>query len=384
MAAARVTSPETVCDYLCSIPVNAQYFKEDYFNELFEVCSKNKEIPKPYTSFIHYAQNMDETLKETYLSYGLQMESGAADTHPCIRDRIKALGLKPLKTKKTQAAIEFFFAKPELILGYFDQQWLEFNGEKWIEQIDSYNTKKQRLAELDNMEELDLHERYERAILTRDLIGVDQGIPLLEGIIADHPAEIVPLAYLTLGDLYLGKEETQEKGLEYVKKSFELEWSLKERALDTLCAFYYYTGRQQALEEARAQLDAWPDALKQFEVETSEINTETPFIPHEKPASELNSLLETISAQSQITEAFLVRQALSSIPERKHYVLCLKVLVPENVDQQEYFNELLKVYAEPLLEDGYVYIINGCEDIEESVKKVENSLIYTVSRQEIA
>ncbi len=377
-ASAKVTSPETVRDMLCTISVGGQFFYQKYFNELFEECSKTNDQPKPYGDFFKKTQELDKFLCEDYLNQRLEMKSNVADTHPCMMDRLKAVGMEPVVTQNTESAIEFFFANPDSILQHFDQLWLENNEEKWNEQISSYNDSKQRLQELENMEELDLHGLFERALLTRDIIGPEPAAVLLEEIIEHYPAERAIPAYLRLGDIYLSKETTALKGEVLIRKAMEIDWECKEEALNQLCEYYYYTGQMEALEEARSQLEAWPDVLKQFDEEVSSINSENHFVPHDKLDEELTGAIEVISSHSEIIEAYLVKQITESIPGRKHYVLGLIVHIPEDVDHEAYVNQLMEKYSSELytFDDTYFYILNGYEDLVEIMKNVQASLIY--------
>ncbi|CEG29425.1 Protease HtpX [Bacillus sp. B-jedd] len=381
-ASAKVTSPETVRDTLCAISVGAQYYYRNYFDELFEESSKNNVVPQPYSQFFNKAQKLDPLVANSFLKTQLDRESTVFDTHPCLTDRLKAIGMTSNIPKNEESAVDYFFANPDSILQQFNQAWLEWNGEKWNEQIASYNEAKNRLQELENRKELDLQGKFDKAILLRQLVGNDPAAALLEEVIAEYPEERIALAYLTLGNIYLHKEETAQKGEDFIKKAVEIDWELKEDALESLCEYYYYTGQTEAFEEARTQLEAWPNIIEQFEEEFVELNFEDHYVPHNQAPEEVSAIVDELGRHSEIIEAYLVRKVIELIPERKVYALALTVQIPEGAELEEYTDHLLEKYAQEfqLPENIHFYILNGFEDFEKKVKEVGGSLILGQSQ----
>ncbi|MEH7012369.1 M48 family metallopeptidase [Neobacillus niacini] len=378
-AAAKVTSPEAVRDSLCTIYVRGQYFDRDFFDDLFDECSKTNKVPKPYSHFFRYAQKLNDSVLDAYLNEELAIESGVFDTHPCLLDRLKAVGMEPVIMKNKETAIEYFFANPDSILESFNQSWLEYNGEKWNEEIASFNDAKQRLEELETIKELDLHGQYEKALLTQDMIGPERAAAMLEEIISQYPPEAVVPAYLALGDIYLRKRATSERGEELLRYAMEITWECREKVLNMLCEYYYYTNQAEAFEDTRSQLAEWENTLKEYEEQIRSNSEEDHYVPHDKFAEEVAAAVEEISFHSEITEAYLVRRILDLIPERKNYILALKVQIPEDTAQEVYMNQLMEKYSNELhiFDDTYFYLLNGYEEFEKKVKAVDHSLIFS-------
>ena len=381
--AARVTSPEAVRDTLCTISVGGQYFYRHYFDELFEESAKTNKVPQPYSNYSTRAQLLDKSMAVEFLTERLEMKSSVVDTHPCLMDRLQAVGMEPVVPENKEFAIDYFFANGDSVVQHFNKMWLENNGERWNEQVASFKEAKERLKELEGLELDNVNDLYEKAILTRDIVGADQALPLFEEIIDQYPAERVAPAYLALGDLYLRKEATAPRGEELVRQAMEISWECKEEALDILCGFYYQTGQYVAFEETRAQLEAWSDRLKQFEEECGPIDENDQYVPHDLSDEDLEVTLESIGSQSEISEAYLVRKIIEVIPERKSYVLALKVKLPEGTDYERYTDQLMEKFTQELhtIEDTYFTIINGFEDLEKAVKVVEGSLVYDASHR---
>lgn len=101
------------------------------------------------------------------------------------------------------------------------------------------------------------------------------------------------------------------------------------------------------------------------------------YVPHDQAPEEVGAIVDELSRHSEIVEAYLVRKVIDLIPERKVYSLALTVQVPEDMDQEEYTDQLLEKYVQELQisENIQFYILNGYEDFEEKVKEVEGSQI---------
>ena len=88
----------------------------------------------------------------------------------------------------------------------------------------------------------------------------------------------------------------------------------------------------------------------------------------------------------EITKAYLVRKQITSIPERKQYVLGLDLTLPKSTDLDEAEEALYEKYINGLgeFEDTCVIILNDKKDLRKSLLRVENSLVYSVEDKEQA
>lgn len=372
-ASANVTSPEVSRDTLCMDSINAQYFYKVYFKELLNEGITTDVGSIPYSQLFDRVKNLDYKAKEELLKIELDMKSTVFDTHPSLTERVQAIGMAPSIPQIEESAITHFLTNPEAILNHFDQLWMERNGEEWNQHIEN----RIRLQELEKIEEPNWNVQYEIAILTRDVIGFEQGAALLEKLIAKYPeANLISHAYYSLGYIYLRLEEKAEEGVQLLRTAMELNWSITEEVLNNLCEYYFYTDQLEAYDEAQDQLDEWPDVLTLFDEEALEITLDG-YLPHNLSSEEVTFVSEQLSRQSEIINGYLVRKYIELIPNRTIYHLALLVDEPKGVDFTEYGNQLIEKFNQEfdLPEDYRIYTFSG-KELEDGLKAIEGAQIF--------
>ena len=380
-ASVEVTSPEIVRDTLCSGSISAMYYYKLYYEELAMEGITTDKGAIPYSKLIDKFKNLDEQVKEGLLNIELDTESTVFDTHPSLTERVQAIGMEPNIPKNETSAITHFFANPEAILNHFNQLWIERNGEEWDLDI----RKHQRLQELENKDELDPFEKFEKALLIRDIVDVKQAIILLEEIIAQYPKDelLISQARYSLGDLYLGFEETIQAGEQNLRKAMETHWKIKEHSLNLLSEYYRYTEQMEKYEETNAELEDWLNVLATFEEVAYDISFEDHYVPHNMSSEDIAFVNEQLCQQSEINEAYLVRKFIELIPNRTLYHLALKVDVPEDYDFTEYTDLLHEKYNQVFqFPDNLIYYIFNDDKLEKKLKAIEGSKIFVQNEQQ--
>lgn len=54
--------------------------------------------------------------------------------------------------------------------------------------------------------------------------------------------------------------------------------------------YYYYSSQVEAFEETKAQLEAWPDIVKQFEEESLALSLDDHYVSHDLSPEEVEAL----------------------------------------------------------------------------------------------
>jgi Zn-dependent protease with chaperone function len=387
-AAASMTSPQAIAEALSVISIAAPYYYQDFYGELFEECAKTNSVPKPYTNFIEKYQSLNQEKALDFFNERLARESYVTDTHPGLKDRLAALQREAkMPTKEKHSAFEHFFAYPGRIIQDFNEMWVEFNEDQWKEQIQEFNQSKQRFEELADKHVSDLEEMLEKAYLTAEFNSIEAAVPLYERIAENHREDKRTAgALLTLGEFYLGSDETSQKGIELINLAMAHDWELRLAGLDLLCGYYYDTEQHERFEMTRTKLEEWEEAVEASNEECDFIEANDHFIQHDKGSEEMDEGIAQLAQFKEIANAFLVRKVIKAIPERKHYVIGLELQLPKGTELSEAEEALYEKYMNGLseFEDSCVIILNDKKDLKKSMDKVENSLIYSVADTEKA
>lgn len=387
-SAAAVTSPQAMGEALAVTSVAAPYFYRDFYSELFEECAKTNSVPQPYSNFSEKYQTLSDQKANHYFDEQLAEESYMTDTHPCLKDRLSALGAAAqLPERQQESALDYFFAYPGRVLSDFNSMWVDYNQDTWKEEIDNFNDSKQRYEELSNKQVSSLEELLEKAYLTAEFNSLEAAIPFYEEIAAKYSQDQRTAgALLTLGEHYLESKETAKKGIQLINHGASYDWELRLPALDLLCGYYYETEQSDLFEQTREELEKWEEIVEASNEECDFIQPTDHFTTHDKERKEILAGMNQLAQFREITKAYLVRKQITSIPERKQYVIGLDLALPKGTDLEEAEAALYEKYINGLgeFEDSCVIILNDKKDLRKSILSIDDSLIYSVSDKEQA
>ena len=387
-SAAAVTSPQAMGEALVAISVAAPYYYRDFYSELFEECARTNSVPQPYSNFTEKLHSLSDQKTIEYFNEQLAEESYMTDTHPCLRDRLSALGAEAELPKiQQESALDYFFAYPGRVISDFNEMWVDHNQDTWREEIEHFNDSKQRFEELSKKQVTTLDELLEKAYLTVEFDSLEAAIPLYEEIAEKHHQDQRTAgALLTLGEHYLESKDTADKGIHLISLAMSYDWELRLPALDLLCGYYYETEQSELFEQTREELEKWEEIVEASNEECNFIQPTDQFTTHDKATEEILAGMNQLAQYREITKAYLVRKQITSIPERKQYVLGLDLTLPKSTDLDEAEETLYEKYINGLgeFEDTCVIIINDKKDLRKSLLNVENSLIYSVHDKEKA
>lgn len=387
-SAAGVTSPQAMGEALAATSVAAPYYYRDFYSELFEECAKTNSVPQPYSNFTEKLQSLNDQKATQYFQEQLTEESYMTDTHPCLKDRLSALGVEALLPKKQyESALDYYFAYPGRIVSDFNKMWIDHNEDTWKEEIETFNDSKQRFDELSKKQVTSLDELLEKAYLTVEFNSLEAAIPLYEEIAEKHHHEQRTAgALLTLGEHYLESSDTVDKGIQLINLAMSYDWELRLPALDLLCGYYYDTEQSELFEQTREELEKWAELVEASNEECDFIQPTDNFTAHDKDPEEILAGLEQLAQYREIAHAYLVRKQIKAIPERKQYVLGLELNLPKGTDLDEAEEALYEKYMNGLgeFEDTCVIILNDKKDLRKSLLSVESSRIYSLEDKEQA
>lgn len=387
-SAALATSSPAMGEALTVISVAAPYYYRDFYSELFEECAKTNSVPQPYSNFTEKFQSLTDQKATVYFNEQLAEESYVTDTHPCLKDRLSALGVEAeLPKKQQESALDYFLAFPGRVISDFNDMWVDYNQDSWKEEIGHFNESKQRFEELSNKQVTTLEELLEKAFLTVEFNSLEAAIPLYEEIAEKHSEDQRTAgALLTLGEHYLESRDTADKGIQLTQLAMSYDWELRLPALDLLCGYYYETEHSELFEQTREELEKWAETVEACNEECDFIQPTDHFTTHDKETEEILAGINQLAQYKEIASAYLVRKQLTSIPERKQYVLGLDLALPKSTDLDEAEEALYEKYINGLgeFEDTCVIILNDNRDLRKSILGADNSLIYSVTDKEQA
>src|SRR5258707_11127096 len=96
------------------------------------------------------------------------------------------------------------------------------------------------------------------------------------------------------------------------------------KACALLHQHYRRAGRMDRLREIEGRLDRYERDLAASRAERREVTARDKLIPHGLSVEELNALRTTLSAETDLALAELVRKELRYFPNQKLFLLCVR------------------------------------------------------------
>jgi hypothetical protein len=332
------------------------------------------------------ADDLKRWLKASFL-----IETNNADTHPCLRDRLRGLNALPaglesgvfptvLPEASPLSAAEAYLGTALTALSQgLNDRWRETVAASWSERHQHAKSLSAVLtppplpssSDTEKVEVL-----WRRATAVMDLDGDDAAAPLLEEVLAlksDHPG-----ACFVLGRRYLGKDDG--RGVDLIERAVRLEHSLVQPGLELLYNYYARTGQRDQLRPLENRVDQFRELEANATQERTHIQPSDTFLPHALTEEQLNGIREVLKAHSAVAVAWIVRKQVVHLPQIPCYVLAVKIQTNwwtfrSNNLSQATINSLFEKLALP----GNLYLFADERELTKlakAIKLISGSLVY--------
>lgn len=379
--AAELTTPQNAAETLIAVSVRAKFFQESYWNSLYKQA--DREVTPPNSAFtdlpMAFQKASAEGDQQTWLDQALRQQTSNDDTHPCLRDRLAALGFSDPKRLaipqmvKQSAAEQLFDRQLEQFTSQFDRNWQTQVETPWRQRYAYVQEKRQQLQALTDKAKttpLTEEEAWHQAYWTLECDGETFALPLFQQILATQPDHVG--ANFNVGQILLSKDD--EAGIDY------LERAMRQRATVTGSAcelIYYFLKRQGRLKAAQQYLDRFERHavdMAHAQAERSTVNVNDQYRSHDLPAAVVESLLQQLQQVPALKEVYLVQKVVTYFPEEPFYVLGV---VPKGHKGAGEKADLMQSLINTVhVGDRALYIVFASGHLYSALSKVAHARIY--------
>ena len=387
--AAELAGAKNAAEALINVEVKARFLESSFWPALLKQVYH--EIEPPATTYTQMFTALETAVNSEFatkwLQQSLAQKTNNADTHPCLSDRLTALGYSQAKQQKltlppavkTSAAQQLLGDVLNELTAYFNNNWKQANATPWRQR---YAYVQQSLQQLQSLQEkaqkqpLSDEEAWTRACWTLEFKGQEVAIGLFKEILATQPSHAA--ANYALGQILLQKDDST--GISYVEKAMEKE---PDYTIDGCYLIQYFLNKNEKIEEAKAyqkRAESHYEKILLARQERSFVSESDEFKPHKLPNSEVKKMWVQLSKYDYLKEAYLVQKVVKYFPEKPLYVLGVKRRRGWlEVDSTPNDNQLADRLANEVQFPGNGYIIifnNNTNNIANKLRKVEQSAIY--------
>jgi Zn-dependent protease with chaperone function len=262
-----------------------------------------------------------------WLGLVLGETTDTVDTHPCLRDRLSAVGYAEppnwIPEPISQTAAEYFLGnRAQDLLTELDNRWYDNNLAAWEKQHNYYKLQQEYLDRLDTdlpVRELSERESIIRATLTTESTDPHTALPLWLNLLDRQPN--CPIALYHAGKTLAARGE--KIGCEYLERSIALDPDYLIPSCEELYGFHLHNGD---LNAANLYLDWRKQHLpKQWRSNLErQLDRADRFIAHDLPDDRVSEIVEVITSISDwIDRAYLVCKPMQIFPDYPLYILAI-------------------------------------------------------------
>jgi len=269
-----------------------------------------------------------------WLRQAFLIETNNVDTHPCLKDRLRAIGRLPPEVEKSEspavppppmhsAAEVYLGAHAEVAARQLSDEWRKHIEQPWAERHEQAKKLATELAELEKPADAppSVDTLWKRARTLIDLHGDEQALPALEQVLAldaKHAA-----ANFVRGRQLLERDDPQ--GVSFMETSILSDPLLTEDALQLVYGHFVRTGQRDKLRALEDRVEKFREQSQFAQIERGNVTSSDTFLAHELSAEQLKALREIFSAEGEIGSAAVARKQVDNFPQSPCFVIALKV-----------------------------------------------------------
>lgn len=387
--AARLTTPDQIGSALITIAVSSRILGDRYWPGVFSRAEKESFPPTQIlggaATTLRRVLNTPEQI--TFLREALRAETGCADTHPALSDRLSALGLRwyPPEPLEENAAEHFFGAKLAGFSAVLDESWREGIALKWGERYRYTQQVQRQLTNWKGKEaELSTDETLQQALWVEEFEGIPAAIPYMHGFVERFPEHAA--GRYTLGRLQCLAED--RLGLANLEQVIVLDPRLAASCCQIAADFLQRTGQAEAAANYLRRADKLADQLTAARKERASFDRKVQLLPHDQSAQDLALLTQQLKKNPRVKAAYFARKQLTLFPGTMPFFVLGVVIKRKPTDYLGYFfaNRSDREFTQALVEDlnlpneTWIFVLNDAykhnDFLKSKFKKLADSRLF--------
>jgi hypothetical protein len=385
--AADLAGKSPTASALVRISTHADYLAKVIGPDLSKEITCASAAPTTYYSRVvaRLASPIESEATLDLLQVELRQRSGTGDPHPCLRDRLAAIGVPhDLENIQDYAIRSVPVSSLESLLGKFGERVIEDYDKEWqlaVEQKwkDAHEAFLANTAMLDDLnakaaagEALELKHKYKRAALTVEFLGNESGMAIWQEILSENADDNVAL--YNLGCLELAAND--QAGIARIERAMKSDIDL---IMPGCGAIYHFLTRQGRHDEARAYRDRYMETQKleaQDRASRSTITKTDALYEHRLDPATIEKIREICANIKHIDRVYAVSRYLERRPREPLHCLVVTVRTKFGIRSDDRTNETRVAIVRAMSGSGIGCFVTDLSWLQSKAKSAPNSLIY--------
>jgi Zn-dependent protease with chaperone function len=334
----RLAGADAAANALIRTRVDGSLITEKFWPGVFSRA--NREPEPPGNVMIELQQTVQHgppaSDVERWVREAFAMETNNHDTHPCLKDRLRAIGRLPpewnagklpgLPPPPPESAAEFYLGEPAGdIARKMSADWRQSMATQWKTRYDHAQKIAADLAAMEKPAEAPptATQIWEKAHRLVELDGDGAAITVLEQVVAMEPKH--PGANFILGRHCL--QTGDPRGVDLIETAIASDPSLTGTGCNLLYSHFNRTGQREKLRPLEHRVDAFQKLNALARQERALISAKDTFLAPGLTPQQIADLTKTFRAEPDIGTAAVVQKRLAHFPANPCFVIGLKVKV---------------------------------------------------------
>ncbi len=324
--AAELTSSRAIASALVNSDIRAGLIDQHFWQERIANADRQPTPSfRPYSDLQAFCRQhqFDHSEVQSRLTSALEEETGHADTHPALKERLAAIGHETAEVRAvaTSAAEQWLGDNYARVLEEFDSFWLERNREAWQERFEYVRAARERLTELRAKERnsLNANELWQLAALTEEFDDKEDPLPIYREYRERSSGDID--AAFVIGRILLSRGD--QSGVAYLEEATQSLWHAVS-ACQLVYSFYLQKGDAESADSWRLKGEYFLDQELEARQERELVAPSDYFSKADLDDETVTFLRRQLLKFPKIRRAWIAKKQLKHAPECPVFVLSFK------------------------------------------------------------
>ncbi len=334
----RLAGADAAASALLRLPVDGSLINEKFWPAIINRANRDKD--PPFDVMLAFGRTVKSGAAAEdaarWLRQAFLMETNNSDTHPCLKDRLRAIHRLPEGIERgefpapppppPQSAAEFFLgAHAETAAREMSDEWRRSISYQWAVLHERRRKLAGELAALEQPAAVppDPELLWDKARKLMELHGDDAALPVLDQALALDPKHAG--ANFHRGRLHLKQDDP--RGIEFVEAAMVSDPALTGDGCNLLYRFFTRTGWRDQLRPLEHRVDRFREEAALAQRERAQISANDTFIAHELKEPVLADLRKTLAAEPDLGSVAVARKQVQHFPKHPCFAVGLRVKV---------------------------------------------------------
>lgn len=388
----RLAGADAAARALMRLPINDALLSDKFWPDVYLRANHDKEPPADVllTMGKTFKSGLADEEAQKRLRQSFLMQTNNSDTHPCLKDRLRAIGRLPESVEEKEfsvitppllersAAEVFLGGQAEVLAHQLSEEWRKAITSQWTARHEQAQKLATELKDLEKPADAPptVEQLWQKALKTIQLHSDKEALPVIQQILALDAKHVT--ANFVLGRHKL--ENDDPAGVALIEFAMDNDIELTEQGCNLLYGYFNRTGQREKIEPLHQRMEKMQVVTTQAQMERNNVTAKDNFIPHELTPAQIEELRGIAAPEPEIAGVFIAKKDVQHFKKTPCYVIGINVKVPWWKPRSSGANQKLvnRVLKQVKLPGHFLVFVNekNLSSLGKKISSVSGAMIY--------